>query len=200
MVPAGDGPVGNSNVVLHSFPMTTAPRETGLELLPIDEAPDEYVVSITLTASPEEHVRQWSDLVGDPPAHLGVVSVGATTPDRTPIGGWTRTADGTLYTVIDDPADLTGIQIRLWEYLDRLLEGARPVVYIDSLTVMLQYVELDVLFRFLHHLTGHVKTTNGGVHTHIDPTAHEERTRSVLAALFDSVVGIDEEGEWTVVS
>lgn len=187
-------------ILLHSYPVTEARTEAGLELLPVDEATGGHVVSITLTASPEEHVRQWIDLVGDPPDRLGVISVGATTPGRTSAGGWASTDDGVLYSVVEEPGDLTGIQIHLREYLRHIPADARPVVYIDSLTVFLQYVDLDRLFRFLHHLIGHVKTIDGVVHTHVDPTAHDDQTRSVLTALFDAVVGIDEEGEWTEVS
>lgn len=92
-----------------------------------------------------------------------------------------------------DPRDLTGIGI---EASKRLAEwaplDARTVVCFDSLTTLLQYVDVKTLFRFLNLLTQRVRSVDARAHYHLDPDVHDGRTVSTLSQLVDAVVEIQD--------
>jgi hypothetical protein len=75
--------------------------------------------------------------------------------------------------------------------------GPGTVVTFDSLTALLQYVELQRAFRFLHVLANRVKTTESVAHFHMDPAAHDAREVATLSSLFDAVAEFDD-GEWSL--
>jgi hypothetical protein len=54
---------------------------------------------------------------------------------------------------------------------------------------MLQYVELDQAFRFLHVVTDRLADADAMAHFHVDPGAHDDETIETLTSLFD--------GAWT---
>jgi hypothetical protein len=148
---------------------------------------------VTFTQSAAEWVEEWDDRVGDQPARGGVVAVGQGGAD-VPGADW-RVA------TVESPSDLTGIGIELSELLSTMAEAAddEPVsVCFDSITSLLQYADLQRTFRFLHVVTGRVKTVDGVGHFHIDPAAHTDQELATLKGLFDAVVDVDEDGEFTV--
>ena len=57
---------------------------------------------------------------------------------------------------------------------------------------------LQRAFRFLHVVTGRVKTAGGVGHYHLDPEAHDRQTLATLKGLFDAVVNVDEDGELSI--
>jgi hypothetical protein len=63
-----------------------------------------------------------------------------------------------------------------------------PVVCVDSLTAMLQYVTVETAYEFLHTITGQLYAADASAHFHIDPTAHDDQTVDSIASLFDAVV------------
>lgn len=97
--------------------------------------------------------------------------------------------------VLSDPGDLTGMGIAVTECLDSLPSGVR--VCFDSLTVLLQYVDVERAFRFLHVFSRYLADADGSLHVHLDPAAGDPETVATLAPLFDAVVRY-EDGAWTV--
>lgn len=63
---------------------------------------------------------------------------------------------------------------------------------------MLQYADLQRTFRFLHVVTGRVKTVGGTGFYRIDPDAHDSQTMATIKGLFDAVVTREDDGTWTV--
>ena len=185
-----------SNVLVLSPTMDDSARESYYETL-FPERPTGFdVLAIDYRQTPAEWVEEWKRNVGDRPRSCVVVSVDETrgsaaassAPSTVPPGG-------TAAKTVDDPGDLTGLGITVSEYLSEHA-GPRALVTFDSLTVLLQYVDLQRAFRFLHVLSNRVATADALAHYHMDPAAHTEREVATLASLFDVVAEFDD-GEWS---
>jgi hypothetical protein len=168
-------------------------------LLPADPA-DLRVLAVEYTRGPDGWLDEWRQHVGTPPAETAIVSVNDGT--RSASAGVDPTVyqgDGTgsAVSVVESPDDLTGLGITVGGHLKRWEDAAGPtLVTVDSLTVLLQYVDLKRAFRFLHVLVNRVKAAGAVGHYHMDPAAHEEQTVVTLASVFDAVAR-HEDGEWT---
>jgi hypothetical protein len=62
---------------------------------------------------------------------------------------------------------------------------------------MLQYVELETAYEFLHAITGQLYAADARAHFHVDPSAHDSQTVDSITSLFDAVVELDD-GDPTV--
>jgi hypothetical protein len=179
-----------SNVLLLAPSLGGQGNDVCLDLL-TRSAPDRTnVLGITYTESPGEFVSRWSDGVGDPPARGGIVTVGEADASVSS-ANWTVRG-------VENPGDLTGIGIELSELLSSMATAAGDdeavAVCFNNLTSLLQYADLQRVFRFLHVVTGRVKTIHGVGHYHIDPNAHDKQTMATLKGLFDAVIEIGEDG------
>jgi hypothetical protein len=152
------------------------------------------VLSIAYTETPGEFVDRWSDGVGAPPSRGGIVAAGVSDAG---LGDSNWTVRG-----VENPGDLTGVGIELSEFLSRMANAAGDdeaiTICFNNLTTLLQYAGLQRAFRFLHVVTGRVKTVGGVGHYHIDPDAHDQQTLATLTGLFDAVLEVDEDGSWSV--
>ena len=172
---------GHSGDVCDSLLTRTAPSETN-------------ILVITFTATPQEWVDDWMDSVGVSPVRGGIVSIGQAD----------ATVDDPSWAVktVENPSDLTGIGIELSELLSGMATAASAdenlVVCFDSLTSLLQYADLQRAFRFMHVVTGRVKTVGGIGHYHLDPEAHDRQTLATLKGLFDAVIEVEDDGSWTI--
>jgi hypothetical protein len=169
-------------------------------LLPGDPG-DLRVLAIEYTRGPDGWLDEWREHVGRPPAETAVVSVDDGTRSATSgAGPATYGGDGieAAVTTVESPDDLTGLGIAVGGQLKRWEGSAAPtLITLDSLTVLLQYVDLKRAFRFLHVMVNRVKGAGGVGHYHMDPAAHDDQTVATLASVFDAVAR-HEDGEWTV--
>jgi len=77
--------------------------------------------------------------------------------------------------------------------------GNQTVVSVQTLTVLLEYVDFDTAFRYLHILTHRVQAADAIGFYHMDPDIHDEETVNTLKTLFDAVVEVSDDGEtWSV--
>ena len=184
---------GVSNVLVLAPSMGAGKREACLGLLTQTPPASTNVLSVTFTQSPTEWVDDWNDRAGEPPARGGIVAIGQQQAEED--------VDWRVATV-ENPSDLTGIGIELSELLSRIAGAAdddEPLtVCFDSITSLLQYADLQRTFRFLHVVTGRIKTAGGVGHFHIDPAAHTDQELATLKGLFDAIVEVDEDGGLTV--
>jgi hypothetical protein len=95
--------------------------------------------------------------------------------------------------IVEEPADLMGLGITVSERLTDW--GTGSLLIFESLTVLLEHVELKRAFRFLHVLVNRVKATGATAHYHLDPDQHDDRTIATLTSLFDTIVAY-EDGSW----
>jgi hypothetical protein len=190
--PSGTDRVGNrsaltdaANVLVLSGPMSSDGRRSYLDQ--VVPSPLDSLLVVSYAAQPVDWLEEW-ERTATVPEEVVLVGSDERDLDRS---GVTRVAQS--------PEDLTGIGItvseRLTEWHDPLGEGSLFVF--DSLTVLLQYVELKRAFRFLHVVANRVKSTDAVAHYHLDPGAHDAQTVATLSSLFDTVVSY-EDGHWAV--
>lgn len=93
------------------------------------------------------------------------------------------------------PVDMTGIGIKLSEFLQEFYETrglTKNRVLLHSVSTLLMYSDLQTVFRFLHVFTGRIQSADAmGVYV-IDSTAHDDQTMNTLKQLFDAVLELEE--------
>ena len=186
----------NSTLLLNS---SFAGEENCTELLHPEAAADTNVLWVSFTKSPDQQLRRWREHADGQPAEMGIVSVEDSTrsvaADTGGDGGLSLPGPDAPIETVSSPNDLTGLGIRITEFLSDWADNDnRTVVCFDSLTALLQYVELDTAYEFLHIITGRMASTDAFAHFHMDPDAHDEQTVEIVTGLMDAVVEVDEEG------
>lgn len=185
---------GTSNVLLLVPSLGDRGRNACLELLTRTPPGETNVLTVTYTDTAPEFVRHWGNHAETAPVRGAVVAIGQAEAELEE-PSWAAKA-------VDNPADLTGIGIELSEFLSTMSTAAAGDEHIafcfDSVTSLLQYADLQRAFRFLHVVTGRVKTVGGVGYYRLDPDAHDKQTLATLKGLFDAVVEVDENDSWTI--
>jgi len=185
---------GASNVLVTSPAMESATDEVCADLFATSG--EERALFVTLADAPDDRLaalRAHAD--GTDPERVGFV---AADDSARSTSGTTVECQGTRIRIetVSSPGDLTGLGIETSSFLARWGDD-RPIrVCFHSLTTLLQYVDVERAFRFLHVLTGRFDEAGARAHFHLDPGAHEPREVNTLKPLFDAVVAF-EDGEWT---
>lgn len=170
--------------------------EAYTRLLATASADADRMVVVTYTQPPQLWLSDWNqyghDLsVGLTFIHGGPASGEDVTDQQPPIDG--RRVDPRK------PMDIiTGVTEEMQH------PGYEPVVVsVQTLTVLLEYVDFDTAFRYLHVLLHRVRGTDAVGFYQMDPSIHEPETINTLSVLFDVVVraDVDSDGttEWSVV-
>ncbi len=125
-------------------------------------------------------IDQW-ETTGEAATNLGVIAVGDAG------GGGTSRNDAVVESV-SSASDLTGLGIKIGQFLS---EWDSPIVIcFDSITSMLQYVDFETAYEFLHAISGQVKAADARAHFHIDPGAHDRQTLDGITTLFDASISV----------
>jgi hypothetical protein len=162
---------------------------------------DRNVLLVSLSGSPERRLDAWKRN-GQLPRKVAVIS---TVDTRTAVADGTTamTAGDTTVatTTISEPSDLTGIGIKMNKCLSSWKDDDCPTeVCFDSVTALLQYVDIERAFRFLHVASRRVESVDALAHYHIDPGAHEGQTLATVRSLFTDVFRYDtESGVWETI-
>ncbi len=146
------------------------------------------------TAEPATTALVLVTLVQPAATRLGVRDRIASPPDRTAVvdasvadvTGGDDDGDTTLRRV-SGPENLTRMGVAVTETLAGL-DGRRPILCFDSLSVLLQYVPPRAALRFLTTLRSHLDAARARAHFHLDPGVHDERTVAALRSALDEVV------------
>jgi hypothetical protein len=153
---------------------------------------------VSLAGTPDRILDTWGRY-GGLPENVGVVTADETRSAAASSGsGSIQGPDGSTVstTTVSGPGDLTGIGIKISQCLSAWRDNdATTVLCFDSLTTLLQYADLQRVFRFLHMLTRQVRDVGGLAYFHIDPGAHDERTISTVENLFTDRFEYDEATE-----
>ncbi len=178
-----------ANVLVLAPPLADGVRKAYYErLLPVDPAA-RNVLAVQYSRTASRFLEEWDRHLGAPPRRFGIVDVGEATSAA---GG--ADVDRGAVALVESPSDLTGIGMKVGSYLDSHGDGD-TVVSFDSLTVLLQYVDLERAFRFLNAIASQVREVGALAHYHVDPNAHDDRVLATLASLFDGVARFDD-GTW----
>lgn len=187
---------GANSTLLLSSSFAAETEEACTDLLRPGSVSESNVLWVSYTKSPDQQLRRWQSHSSERPAEMGMVSVEDSTRSvaSSGSGGADLMGPNKPVETVSSPNDLTGLGIRITEFLtDWEDNGNRTVVCFDSLTALLQYVELETAYEFLHIITGRMAALDAFAHFHMDPDAHDEQTVESIATLMDAVVKIDED-------
>ena len=158
----------------------------------LDVAPPERldVLRITYSREPADILAEWREHHETLPARTGIVRVG----DQASLTG--DADDGSVdhervAVTTANPNDVTGLGMRLNNYLADHDPDTQLVVCFDSLTQMLQFVDVQSAFKFVHMFTGQLREVDAIAHFHMDPAAHDTQTVSRLKPAFDDGIRAD---------
>lgn len=170
------------------------------ELLASVTSTEANLAVVTYTQPPELWLSDWKNAQHPLPPDLTFVHGG-------PKQGEDITQQGSnISTIRVSPRDPMDIITTVTEELDRwdATQNA-SVVSVQTLTVLLEYVDFDTAFRYLHVLIHRIRGADATGYYQIDPSIHEQETINTLSVLFDVVIEAAEQGEqketeWSVVS
>lgn len=170
-----------SNVLILGSMLDDSTKGIHNGLLSQDATEKTDVLALTFQ-SPDQWLRTWA---GEPETHDG--RIGIISLDESPSSVTQRTDGVTAITA--NPADLTGIGMKLSDYLSSQKQtDTETLLCFDSITGLLQYTDQKSLFRFLRVITRRVEHVEGIGHFHMDPDAHSGQTISTIKAPFDAIV------------
>lgn len=177
-LPAGELP---SSILLEASGFGDAADDVCARLVAVADSAN--VLFVSYGGDPSTRLARCRELDVDPAAAMAIV-VGE-------VGG---AVDGAFDAVetLAAPSDLTGLGIAVTEALAGV-EGGTAVCF-DSVTALLQYVDAETAFEFLHVLVGRCYRQDAVVHLHVDPGAHDGRLVAQLASLVDGRVAVDDDG------
>ena len=161
------------------------------------EAPSEQnVLLVSLRQSAEDCRQTFLNGAEGEPANLAVISSSEEDRQRQ-TGSYGRGgASGMTMKVVDDPGDLTRLGITISNVLSSWQDNEQQtLVCFDSVSILLQYAELQRVFRFIHVLQGRLGNVGARTHYHLNPEAHDTQTEATIRSLFDGVVTVSESGE-----
>jgi len=180
--------------LLVAGPPLVGKRRLAVEALATGTRNDEGVIVVSTRDSAariREHLRT---LAGDTPASM-VAVVDAVTEH---IG---RSGDDDWTKYVASPRDVSAIGVKFSEFIQSFYtehERERNRVFVDSLSTLLVYSNLQTVFRFLHVFTSRVENAGGlGLYT-LESTAHDDEVRTMLSQLFDGTITVDKSGVATL--
>jgi hypothetical protein len=175
-----------TNVLVLAGALSDAKGDHCLDLLDTGPPDTLDVLRISYSKGVDELVDEYRDAHGQLPARTGIVRVGnqASLTGADPDAADT---DGVAVTTAN-PNDVTGLGMRLNNYLGDHDPETQLVVCFDSLTQMLQFADVQSVFKFVHMFTGQLREVDAIAHFHMDPDAHDPQTISRLKPAFDEAV------------
>jgi len=185
------------NVLVCCPSFTGAEPRACLDLLTPDGSTDVHALSVLFTQSPGDHVDAWQRIAGAYPTRMRIVAVDADArSDRA-----AEAADADAERAVErvgSPHNLTRLGIRVADCLDEWAGATETVVVcFQSLTTLLQYVDVESAVAFLDVVAERCAATDAVAHYHLDPQAHDDETIDRLRELFGTTLIFDD-GEWTV--
>ena len=158
-------------------------------LLSLDEPPS-HVVGVTMAKSPWDFLEPWRRAFPHGAASFSFVSAnGVSRSVAAEAGGDSGSAAGSDVTHVDDVTPVDEFGRTIVEELATPADGT--AVCFHSLTDLLEYVDDETAFDFLHVVLSRVRRTGARGVFHIDGGVHDEETIVKLSTLFDLVVEFD---------
>lgn len=157
---------------------------------------EQNVLLISLRQSAEDRRQAFLSGADGEPANMAIIS--SSDKDRQQQTG--RHGDvgtsGMTVQVVDDPGDLTRLGITISNVLRSWQDNEhQTLVCFDSVSTLLQYAELQRVFRFIHVLQGRLGNIGARTHYHLNPEAHDSQTEATMRSLFDGVIRVTESGD-----
>ncbi|GAA0241252.1 helix-turn-helix transcriptional regulator [Haladaptatus pallidirubidus] len=188
----------NASNVLVLAPLTPDGNQAHLELLTSTPEENTAISAVTYTQPPDQWFVDWEQTVGSLSPVTQFIYANGMAQSET----YNEQIPDDVNIVIADPTDPMEIIVPLSNHLKTWTEDDKqPIVSVQTLTVLLEYVDFDTTFRYLHILTHRIQAAGAVGYFQIDPDIHDPETINTLKTLFDTVVEISESGaEWTTTS
>ncbi|SHL65809.1 helix-turn-helix transcriptional regulator [Haladaptatus paucihalophilus] len=185
---------GASNVLVLA-PLTPDGNRAHMELVASTRPENVSLAAVTYTQPPGQWLGDWERSVGRSPREVRFIHASGMAQSET----YDEQTSNTVTTEVVDPTDPMEIIVPLSDRLKEWSNGeTQPVVSVQTLTVLLEYVDFDTAFRYLHILTHRIQAAGGIGYFQMDPDIHDPETTNTLKTLFDVVVEISDNGaEWT---
>jgi KaiC/GvpD/RAD55 family RecA-like ATPase len=177
-----DGLDPGQNVLVSGPPMS-GKRQLVFDLLAPEDVPTDPLVVIT-TDDPTSRIQtEFDDRgVSFDPASFRVVDATGAPGD----------SDPAIHRV-SSPSDLTGMGVAFTQAVEQMGTPDRLRLGFVSISTLLQYVDAERAFSFLHVLSRRTSAAGYlGVYS-IDPTTHEDRFVNVVTSIFDTAIEIRED-------
>lgn len=176
--------------VLITGPAMVGKRELAFQLLAAGHEEGEGVLCVTTSASAssmlDEFERRVPTLDRD---RVAIVDCS---------GGDSQDAIREIATErVSSPGDLTGISISTAKLVRRFsdLDVSEIRHGLVSVSTLIQYIDLNTVFKFLHIYTSRIEDTGGlGIFT-LDSTSHDPKTVNTITSEFDCVIELREAEE-----
>lgn len=147
-----------------------------------DDAEGLDVLCVTFDGAVHDRLdamRAW----GLPIERTGVVAVGTAVDVSEPSD---RAVELPVVEDVDQMSDLgTNVRDTLQSWAD---DDVPSAMCFDSVTALLEVVDLDLAFEFLLVLTESIRPTGVTAHFHFDPSVADDESRRTIEHLFDHVV------------
>ncbi|MFB6311260.1 MAG: hypothetical protein ABEH64_08795 [Salinirussus sp.] len=170
--------VDDASTVLLTSP-TIGPGNRHCSALLNDDLGPDGILFVSYTRGPEACAAQVRNAVDGEPA-VTVLTVGSAVATE---------PDGVTVRSLASASDMTGLGIAM---SDAIANWSPPIaVCFDSVTSMLQYIDLRTAYQFLHTTTGRLTAAGAKSHFHLDPAAHDDQTIAAITSLFDARIRID---------
>ncbi|MEY7850812.1 RAD55 family ATPase [Natrarchaeobius sp. A-rgal3] len=177
-----------TNVLIAGPPMT-GKRRIAFDILKSGANRGDGSIVVTTKDSAQKVLEEFTDTLETENANIGVVD--CVTKQR----GMGTVDDDPRIKYTSSPIDMTGIGIKLSEFLQKFYEDRGVTenrVLMHSVSTLLMYSDLQTVFRFLHVFTGRIQSADAlGVYV-IDSTAHDDQTMNTLKQLFDGIIEVEE--------
>jgi hypothetical protein len=187
-----------SNILILAPPMSSAEVLAYALTRPL---PGEYAIILSTNERAAE-VIDYFKITGADKRFIGIID--AITKSSTP-----AIADTQRMMFVSSPTDLTGIGIKFSNMVETIFEGEfsegetglfpPPIRFcINSISTLLMYRRLEVLYQFLHVLTAKLKKTEGVGLYLINKESFDDKTLSLIKQLMTGVIEIkvEEDGEY----
>ncbi|WP_255195004.1 DUF7504 family protein [Halorarius litoreus] len=169
--------LGDARSVLVLADGLSPARDAACGALLARAAPDQLnVMAVTYNRGAGAWIDHTESALGGAPRSIRLVDTGGGSEADPAVG-------------VEAPDDLTGLEIAIADPLP--YDDGTTVFCFDSLTALLQYVDTDRAYRFLHALVERLWSADVYAHVHMAPGAHDPQTVVTFAALFDAVVATD---------
>jgi hypothetical protein len=182
-----------SNILILAPPMSYADQLAYTLTKPVT---GEFAIVLSTNERAAE-VVDFFKLAGADKRFVGVID--AITKSSTP-----SIADTTRLMFVSSPTDLTGIGIKFSNMIETIFEGEfsdgeqglfpPPIRFcVNSISTLLMYRRLEVLYQFLHVLTSKLKKTEGVGFYILNSESFDDKTLSLIKQLMNGVIEIKQD-------
>ncbi|MCU4802164.1 hypothetical protein OB920_17445 [Halobacteria archaeon HArc-gm2] len=178
-----------TNVLLVAPEVGQSVESLFAELLVSLESPPDHVVGVTMSKSPWDFLEPWRRSFPRGSTSFSFVSTDGISRSVAAADTTDDAGTGSDVTHVDDvlPVEAFG-QTVADEVADH---GAGTAMCFYSLTDLLEYVDVETAFDFLHVVLSRVRRNGARGVYHVDADVHDPATLVKLSTLFDLVVQFD---------